>query len=175
SSVCGRLGDHRPSQRRTALPAALEHAVSLLRGTMPSRAPRRWVRGWLVLVTLSLVVAGWPGSTDAGAAPFSVPAPVSGGWQLNGTAVLNTAASPANLQLTAATGQQAGSAFYPTAVPGVGISAAFDAYIGSGSGGDGLTFTLANASVTRPTALGVNGGGLGFSGIAAIAVALDTH
>ena len=59
-------------------------------------------------------------------------------------------------------------------MPGVGISAAFDAFIGSGSGADGLTFTLADASVTKPTALGVNGGGEGFSGIKGIAVSLDT-
>ena len=59
-------------------------------------------------------------------------------------------------------------------MPGVGISAAFDAFIGPGSGADGMTFTLADASVTQPTALGVNGGGEGFSGINGIAVSLDT-
>ncbi len=110
----------------------------------------------------------------AGPPPFSIPSPVSGGWQLNGTAQLNTTASPTNLQLTPATNWLAGSAFYPTPVPGVGITAAFDAFIGSGSGADGLTFTLADASVTQPTALGVNGGGEGFSGITGIAVSLDT-
>ena len=46
-------------------------------------------------------------------------------------AVLNTTASPANLQLTPATNWQSGSAFWPTAVPGVGISASFDMFIGS--------------------------------------------
>ena len=110
----------------------------------------------------------------SGSAPFSLPSPTTGGWQLNGTALLNTAASPANLQLTAATNWQAGSAFYATPVSGVGISASFDAFVGSGSGADGLTFTLANAGVTQPTALGVNGGGEGFSGITGIAVSLDT-
>ena len=99
---------------------------------------------------------------------------MAGGWQLNGTAQLNTTASPANLQLTPATNWQAGSAFYPTPVAGVGITASFDAFIGSGSGADGLTFTLADASVTQPTALGVNGGGEGFSGITGFAVSLDT-
>ncbi len=106
-----------------------------------------------------------------------VPSPVSGGWQLNGTSVLNTTASPPNLELTAAVNWQAGSAFYPTPVPGAGITAAFDAYIGSstsGAGADGLTLTLANASATQPSALGENGGGEGFSGISGIAVSLDT-
>ena len=104
----------------------------------------------------------------------AIPSPMSGGWQLNGSAQLITTPSPANLQLTSATNWQAGSAFYPAPVAGVGISAAFDAFIGSGSGADGLTFTLADARVSQPTALGVNGGGEGFSGITGIAVSLDT-
>ncbi|MGO9880317.1 MAG: IPT/TIG domain-containing protein [Acidimicrobiales bacterium] len=122
----------------------------------------------------SLILACLVSSGRAAAAPLSIPSPVAGGWQLNGSAVLNTGASPPNLQLTAATNNEAGSAFYPTAVPGVGISAAFDVFIGSGSGADGLTFTLANASETQPTALGVDGGGEGFSGITGIAVSFDT-
>ena len=110
----------------------------------------------------------------AGPPPGSVPSPVAGGWQLNGAAQLVTTASPPNLQVTPATNYVAGSAFWPTPVPGVGMSAAFDEFIGPGSGADGLTFTLADASVTQPTALGVNGGGEGFSGINGIAVSLDT-
>jgi hypothetical protein len=110
----------------------------------------------------------------SGSPPGSIPSPVSGQWQLNGSAKIVTNASPANLQLTAAINNQAGSDFFPTAVPGVGMSAAFDAFIGSGSGADGMTFTIADASVTKPTALGAAGGGLGFSGIKGIAVALVT-
>ena len=89
-------------------------------------------------------------ASSSSAAPFSIPSPVAGGWQLNGTALLNTTASPPNLQLTAATNWQAGSAFYPIPVPGVGITATFDAFIGSGSGADGLTFTLADAASRNP-------------------------
>jgi hypothetical protein len=113
---------------------------------------------------------------SAAAAPVPIPSPLSGGWQLNGTAQLNPTASPPNLQLTPATNWKAGSAFWPTAVPGAGISAAFDVFIGSSSssGADGLTLTLADASVTKPTALGNNGGGEGFSGIHGIAVSFDT-
>jgi hypothetical protein len=73
-----------------------------------------------------------------------------------------TTTSPANLQLTAATNYRAGSAFWPTVVPGVGITAAFDDFIGSGTGADGEAFVIADASVTQPTALGINGGGEGF-------------
>ncbi len=111
----------------------------------------------------------------AGSPLGSIPSPVTGGWQLNGTAQLNTAGSPPNLELTAASSYQAGSAFYPTAVPGVGIPTAFDAFIGQGSGADGLTLTLADATVTKPSALGSNGGGEGFSGITGFAVSLDTY
>jgi len=113
-----------------------------------------------------------PSSGPSG--PYSIPSPVSGGWQLNGSAQLNTGSSPANLELTPAVNWEVGSAFWPVPVPGVGATVSFDAFIGSGSGADGLALTLADASVTSPTALGVNGGGLGFSGITGIAVSMDT-
>ena len=99
---------------------------------------------------------------------------MAGGWQLNGTAQLNSTGSPPNLELTPATNWEAGSAFDPIPVGGVGVTASFDAFIGDGSGADGLTFTLADAGSTQPTALGVNGGGEGFSGINGVAVSLDT-
>jgi hypothetical protein len=104
----------------------------------------------------------------------TVPSPVAGGWQLNGSAVLNPTASPPNVQLTPTTNWVAGSAFYPTPVPGTGITAAFDVFTGGGNGADGSTFTIADASVTKPTALGNNAGGEGFSGITGLAVSFDT-
>jgi outer membrane protein assembly factor BamB len=109
-----------------------------------------------------------------GASPYLAQSPIAGGWQLNGSAQLNATASLPNLELTPATNWQAGSAFDPVPVGGVGITASFDAYIGGGSGADGLTFTLGDAGSTQPTDLGVNGGGEGFSGINGIAVSLDT-
>jgi hypothetical protein len=112
---------------------------------------------------------------SSGSPPGVIPSPTAGGWQLNGSATLVPSASPPNLQLTAATANEAGSAFWPKALPGVGISAAFDASIGSGTGADGLTFTLANANSSTPTALGSAGGGEGFAGINGIAVSLDTY
>ncbi len=79
-----------------------------------------------------------------GPSPYVAPSPMAGGWQLNGTAQLNSTGSPPNLELTSATNYQAGSAFDPIPVGAVGITASFDAFIGSGSGADGLTFTLAD-------------------------------
>jgi hypothetical protein len=166
----------------TFLATAVSAVIGRSRGNV-GRKLRAWrvssrrLRVAAITAIVSLVTAGLVTglvTAQAAAAPVSIPSPVSGGWQLNGNAVLNTTASPPNLQLTPATNWMVGSAFYPTAVPGVGISASFDIFIGSGSGADGLTFTLADASVTKPTALGDNGGGLGFSGITGVAVAFDT-
>ena len=97
--------------------------------------------------------------------------PTAGGWTLNGHAVLNGGA----LQLTDTTApQEAGSAFWPTPVSSAGISATFTSSIGGGTGADGLTFVLADPSAPA-TSLGASGGGLGFSGVPGIAVALDTY
>src|SRR5262249_26223625 len=46
--------------------------------------------------------------------------------------------------------------------------------INGGSGADGQTLTLADATKAAPTALGEQGGGLGFAGISGIAVGFDT-
>jgi hypothetical protein len=100
-----------------------------------------------------------------------IPSPVLGGWQLNGTALIAGSA----LQLTSTSGTlQAGSAFWPRAVDPRAMTVDFDAYIGDGTGADGMTFTIQNASATgaSPTKLGVRGGGLGFSGIPGLAVGL---
>ena len=103
----------------------------------------------------------------------SVPAPAAGTWQLNGSATLPSAGV---LQLTPATTNKAGTAFYKTAVSSATLTADFDATINSGTGADGLTFILGNpAAGATPTSLGDGGGGLGFGdGPPGIAVTLDT-
>ena len=123
------------------------------------------------VIGLGVAVASSPASSSQ----VAIPSPVAGGWQLNGSASVVSSASPPNLQLTSATGFQAGSAFWPTAVPGVGITAAFDISIGGGTGADGETFTLADASVTSPAALGGHGGSLGYGGIKGLAIGFDTY
>jgi len=101
----------------------------------------------------------------------TIPSPLLGGWQLNGSASI----SGSSLQLTPATGTLlAGSAFWPRAVDPRTMSVDFDAFIGGGTGADGMTFAIQNAAATgaSPTKVGVRGGGLGFSGISGIAAAL---
>jgi hypothetical protein len=99
----------------------------------------------------------------------TIPAPSAGGWSINGTASLVTG----GVQLTPNAQDQAGTAFWPTGVSSAKITADFDATIGGGSAADGLTFLLA-APATSPTAVGLKGGGLGYSGITGTAIALDT-
>jgi len=99
--------------------------------------------------------------------------PTTGGWTLNGSSAL----SGGSLQLTPASpGDQSGTVFWPTPVSSSNLSATFTTTIGGGgtTGADGLALVLADGS-TAPTALGAPGGGLGFSGIPGVAVALDTY
>jgi hypothetical protein len=103
--------------------------------------------------------------------PPTIPSPVLGGWRLNGSALI----AGTSLELTPATGTlRAGSAFWPTAVDPRAMSVDFDAFIGGGTGADGMTFAIQNAAATGASAakVGVRGGGLGFSGISGLAVAL---
>jgi hypothetical protein len=93
-------------------------------------------------------------------------------WQLNGSATAN--ASTGTIQLTPASTEVAGSAFSALPVATAGLAAAFTAQLNGGTGADGLTFALADTTQAGPTALGAPGGGLGFSGISGIAVALNT-
>jgi hypothetical protein len=101
----------------------------------------------------------------------TIPDPSAGGWTLNGSSKIvgNT------LQLTQTTPtKQAGTSFWPTPVSSANVSATFTTTIGGGTGGgDGMTFFFANPSTPTNT-VGRMGGGLGFSGISGIAVALNT-
>jgi hypothetical protein len=111
------------------------------------------------------------GIDGTGVAVTGIPGPAAGGWTLNGSASL----SSGTLILTPATANTAGTAFWPTPVSSQTLTIAFDAAIDSGTGADGMTLIFANpAAGATPTSVGVIGGGLGFSGIPGIAVALDT-
>jgi len=100
----------------------------------------------------------------------TVPSPPRLGWDLNGSALLLGSV----LQLTPAVSGKRGSAFWPAPVPSDNLNVSFDEEIGRGTGGDGMTFVLANASRGSPHSLGGAGAALGFGGIEGIAIALDT-
>ncbi|WP_322752363.1 choice-of-anchor D domain-containing protein [Frankia sp. Cas3] len=103
----------------------------------------------------------------------STPPPLTApGWSRNGSATL----SGSDLVLTPAAQNRAGSSFYGTPQPTAGgLHATFTVQIGGGTGADGLTYALLDAANAGPTALGKNGGGLGFSGLAGFAVTLATY
>ena len=101
-----------------------------------------------------------------------VPDPSAGGWKLNGSSTL----SGAELVLTLATAEKAGSAFWPTALDPRALRIEYEATIGSGTGADGLALVFADpARGAKTTSLGNAGGGLGFAGIPGFAVALDEY
>ena len=109
-------------------------------------------------------------NTYTEASSISIPDPTAGGWQLNGSSSLTAT----ELVLTPATSNKSGSAFWPKAVDSRNLTIEFEASIGGGTGADGLTMAIADAGRgATPTSRGTEGGGLGFSGIPGLAVALD--
>ncbi|MDH6122255.1 hypothetical protein ABH930_006514 [Kitasatospora sp. GAS204A] len=101
----------------------------------------------------------------------TLPAPAAGRWSANGTATLPGGGA---IQLNGPTNQSAGSAFFVDPLPTDGLKAGFTAQLGPGTGGDGLTFSLLDASKASSAGLGVTGGGLGFSGLTGVSVDLVT-
>lgn len=108
--------------------------------------------------------------TGTGGPAGSLPSPAPDRWTFNGSAAPAGSAA----LLTPPTQQSAGSVVSNAAVPSAGLRAAFTARLGPGTGGDGMTFALLDAARAMPTALGANGGGLGFSGLPGYAVTLGT-
>lgn len=108
--------------------------------------------------------------TGASAAGSTLPNPTNGGWMVNGAATI----TPSVLTLTTATAGQRGSAVFSAPVASDGLTATFTARLGGGTGADGMTFALLDASANGPTSIGTGGGGLGFSGLKGVAVSLDT-
>ena len=97
----------------------------------------------------------------------------STGLSLNGNA---SVVSP-SLRLTPATVNQTGSAYVSQSFPVRGNTSFSTRFVfrhaGTGDGADGMTFVVQG---TGATALGVNGGGLGYQNIASsLAVEFDTH
>ena len=106
---------------------------------------------------------------SAGGSPIPPP---GGGWSYNGTAIM----SHSDNVLTKNVTNQAGSVVDPTPVTTNGLQVVFDAQLtgGGSSGGNGLSFALLNPAQATSTALGGNGGQLGFGGLPGVAVTLVT-
>ena len=100
----------------------------------------------------------------------ALPVPGVGVWSFNGAAVM----SGSDLVLNPVATSSRGSSFYPSAVPSEGLRATFTAVIGGGTGADGLTLALVDASKAGSTSLGASGGGLGLAGVPGFGVALKT-
>jgi hypothetical protein len=90
-------------------------------------------------------------------------------WRLNGDATRVTG----GVRLTPSTTNRAGSAFSNALIPSTSIVTDFDLAMSGGSGGVGLTFTIADPS-SRSTALGGRDVLLGFGGIPGTAVGFVT-
>jgi RHS repeat-associated protein len=104
-------------------------------------------------------------------ATTTIPSPGTG-WDFNGSASLNDDGS---VQLTSAGTYQAGSAWYATALSVSSLTVTFDVNMSGGSGADGVTVDLLDATADGPTSVGSNGGGLGFGGLSGIGVGFDTY
>jgi hypothetical protein len=117
--------------------------------------------------TLTIPVSGTGVAPPSG---ISVPSP-GGGWRLNGNAKM----AGTTLQLTAAANNQKGSAVYYQPLASDGLTAHFTTHIGGGSGADGLTFSLLDASEATTSSLGFGGGYLGFGTLPGISVTLSTY
>jgi len=105
-------------------------------------------------------------------APVTVPDPTAGGWTLNGSAALTAT----ELVMTSAGSFQQGNGMWPKAIDPRNMTVEFDASISGGTGADGMTVFFADISKGAKTTMeGVEGGGLGFSGIPGIALALDEY
>jgi len=127
-------------------------------------------RNWADVLGKHSVTVSVSGTGTAPSSGIAVPPP-GGGWTLNGSAQM----SGTSLSLTPLTTNAAGSAVYAVPEPSNGLQASFTAQLGGGTGGDGMTLALLNASKAKTTSLGGNGAQLGFGGLKGIAVTLDTE
>jgi hypothetical protein len=107
--------------------------------------------------------------TGTGVSEKAIPPPARPEWVMSGQATRRGRF----LQLTPASVNATGAAFWDTAVSPDGLRASFTARLTGGSGGEGLTFALVSAS-KAPDHPGRPGPGLGLSGLRAVAVALQS-
>ncbi|MEV6760829.1 choice-of-anchor D domain-containing protein [Streptomyces sp. NPDC051105] len=94
-----------------------------------------------------------------------------GKWRTNGSAV---PADGGGVQLTPATGNQAGTAVYTEPLRTDGLRTTFTAKFGPGTGGRGMTLTLLDPDQNSPAALGGTGDSLGIAGRPGTVIALGS-
>jgi hypothetical protein len=97
--------------------------------------------------------------------------PPGTGWQFNGSTTVNSS----QVVLTPAQANQAGTALYTDPVPTDQLSASFTLSMTGGTGADGAAFLLLDPAQASATSLGGAGGGLGFAGLAGVAVSFLTY
>jgi hypothetical protein len=93
------------------------------------------------------------------------------GWRFNGIAAMNGS----QVVLTPAQSTVAGSVFFSDPVATGTLTASFTLSMTGGSGADGATFAMLDPARAVPTSVGGTGNGLGFGGLAGVAVAFITY
>ncbi|MDQ1686451.1 MAG: hypothetical protein QOC82_3188 [Frankiaceae bacterium] len=91
-------------------------------------------------------------------------------WRLGGRASIRTHVA----SLTPYAPNAAGTGIYDRQVHTTGLHATYQAYVGGGTGGSGLTFAILGGG-NGPGSVGSAGPGMGVGGLAAVAVTLDTE
>ena len=93
------------------------------------------------------------------------------GWTTNGSASIEDH----QLVLTQLSQFQAGSAYWPVAVPSTTMTFSYVMNQSLGDGADAAALVIANALSTPPSSLGSDGGGLGFNTVQGIGVVIGTY
>jgi lectin family protein/ASPM-SPD-2-Hydin domain-containing protein len=162
-----------PVQANLAIPPGDQDFVRVPVEFMPASpgtVTTKYVLSWTDAAGPHRLTVPVSGTGVAPKSGLAIPPP-GGGWTFNGSATMTGKTLSLN-NLTAAT---AGSAIYSQPEPGHDLRATFKVHIGGGTGADGMTFSLLDASKAKPAGLGAAGSGLGYAGLPGIAIAFDTY
>ncbi|MBV9096517.1 MAG: hypothetical protein JO079_00540, partial [Frankiaceae bacterium] len=114
---------------------------------------------------------GRPGSvTISGYGSGPLPRLDASSWRPAGTATIKTHVAVLNPLVR----NVAGSVVYNRLVHTAGLHATYQAYVGGGTGGSGLTFAILGSG-NGPGSVGSSGPGMGVGGLGVVAVTLDTE
>ena len=114
---------------------------------------------------------GRPGSvTINGYGSGTLPRLDASSWRPAGTATIKTHVAILNPLVR----NVAGSVVYTRLLHTAGLRATYQAYVGGGTGGSGLTFAILGSG-NGPGSVGSSGPGMGVGGLGVVAVTLDTE